>query len=103
LEPLLTLTGYDTFRNPYKFMTHSGVIYDIRKGAIFYDIDTMGGQSGSPVYLKDNPRKLVGIHKAASNEDRLNFSAMITKEMVEVLKMWSVEMEPYFRVIPKSK
>jgi hypothetical protein len=28
---------------------------------------------------------------------------MITKEMVEVLKMWSVEMEPYFRVIPKSK
>jgi V8-like Glu-specific endopeptidase len=70
-------------------MTYSGFIYDIRKGAIFYDIYTMGGQSGSPVYLRDNHRKVLGIHKVASYEDRVNFSALIMKEMVEVLKMWN--------------
>jgi len=47
-------------------LTHSGKFDAIRIGAIFYDIDTTGGQSGSPVYLKDEPTKVVGIHKAGS-------------------------------------
>jgi V8-like Glu-specific endopeptidase len=71
-------------------MTHFGKIDDVRKGAIFYDIDTIGGQSGSPVYLKDESTKVVGIHKAGSMEDKMNFSTLITKEVVTVLKKWSV-------------
>jgi len=63
---LLTVSGYNDYELSYKLKTHSGLIDDVKNGAIFYDIDTKKGQSGSPVYINDKPNMVVGIHKAGS-------------------------------------
>jgi len=62
----------------YILFTHSGIFNSINDKGIYYDIDTKGGQSGSPVYLFSDNRKLVGIHKGYSPKKRLNFATMIT-------------------------
>ena len=55
---------------------------------IYYDIDTKGGQSGSPVYMSRENSKVVGIHKAYDPKMRLNFATMITEPVIAVLKVW---------------
>jgi V8-like Glu-specific endopeptidase len=71
-------------------MTHAGTTDDIKYKAIFYDICTRRGQSGSPVYFLNEPTKVVGIHKAKSVEDQKNLATMITEDVVKTLKIWSV-------------
>jgi V8-like Glu-specific endopeptidase len=45
----------------------------------------MGGQSGSPVFKKEDNSMLVGIHKGFSPVKRLNMAVMITSEIVSVI------------------
>jgi V8-like Glu-specific endopeptidase len=51
-----------------------------------YSNDTKGGQSGSPVYLKENENvHLIGIHKAYNNMCKLNTAVFITPELIASL------------------
>jgi glutamyl endopeptidase len=53
-----------------------------------YDIDTMGGQSGAPVYIKRNgSRFVVGIHNYGSSTG--NSATRVTAEVAERLSAWS--------------
>jgi V8-like Glu-specific endopeptidase len=48
-----------------------------------YSIDTKGGQSGSPYYLKGKENiHLIGIHKAYNNICKLNTAVFITPELI---------------------
>ena len=61
----LTVTGYSYFSDVLsnRLVTHSNVYDEIKDKGIFYDIDTIEGQSGSPVYATEISSRLVGIHK----------------------------------------
>jgi len=71
--------------------------YDGRKAkavtvrTITYDIDTAGGQSGSPVWVKlsDGKRIVVGIH--TNGDQSGNSATRITKPVFENLKKWRAE------------
>jgi V8-like Glu-specific endopeptidase len=71
--------------------------YDGRKAkavtarTIIYDIDTAGGQSGSPVWAKlsDGKRIVVGIH--TNGDQSGNSATRITKPVFENLKKWRTE------------
>jgi V8-like Glu-specific endopeptidase len=58
---------------------------------IVYDIDTVGGQSGSPVWFKgaDGKRIVVGIHTNGSPSG--NSATRITRPVYENLKLWRKE------------
>jgi V8-like Glu-specific endopeptidase len=74
----LTVCGFD--KND-TLMVHSNItnIPAAKGGAIYYDIDTAAGQSGSPVYYEDGETtQLVGIHKGYSTKEKLNEATLIT-------------------------
>jgi glutamyl endopeptidase len=53
-----------------------------------YDIDTMGGQSGAPVYIKRNgQRYCVGIHNYGGST--VNSATRITPSVYQRLHAWS--------------
>jgi V8-like Glu-specific endopeptidase len=55
-----------------------------------YSIDTKGGQSGSPVYVKVHEDiQLLGIHKAYNNLYKLNTAVFITTELITLIKQWA--------------
>ncbi|MEL7129618.1 MAG: serine protease, partial [Pseudomonadota bacterium] len=55
-----------------------------------YDIDTMGGQSGAPVYIKcGGHRYLIGIHNYGSASG--NTATRITPSVFKNIKKWSAE------------
>ncbi|RSK41117.1 trypsin-like serine peptidase [Hymenobacter perfusus] len=58
---------------------------------ITYDIDTAGGQSGSPVWFKDamGSRIVVGIHTNGASSG--NSATRITKPVFDNLKKWRLE------------
>ena len=58
---------------------------------IVYDLDTAGGQSGSPVWFKDpaGRRVVVGIHTNGANSG--NSATRITKPVFDNLKKWRNE------------
>jgi V8-like Glu-specific endopeptidase len=70
-QPRLAVSGYvqDPHTVEYRHWTHFQNLAQINLGAILYNIDTEGGQSGSPAYLLyDGKVILIGIHKGHSTE-----------------------------------
>jgi V8-like Glu-specific endopeptidase len=73
---------------------HAKQIVHATPRRIYYDVDTMGGQSGAPVWLEseEGPR-VVGIHAygaggAVSVGLEANSAPRITEEVLAVLKGW---------------
>jgi len=55
--------------------------------SLIYDIDTMGGQSGAPVYIKrDGERVLVGIHNYSGSTS--NSAMRVTNAVINNLTKW---------------
>ena len=55
---------------------------------LIYDIDTMGGQSGAPVYMKHGgERYVVGIHNYGASTG--NSATRVTAEVIANFKKWS--------------
>jgi len=55
-----------------------------------HDIDTMGGQSGSPVLI-EHPEKgmiAIAIHKSSSSKNK-NIAKVLTSETVGTIYKWS--------------
>lgn len=66
----------------------------IKNDAIYYNIDTEGGQSGSPAYLKYGDKIiLVGIHKGYSHHENLNYCTAISKQIVETICGWVIDIK----------
>jgi len=61
----------------------------IIKEGLYYDIDSKGGQSGSPVYSSSDWAKVVGIHKGYWPLKNLNFATLITESLISTLKSWA--------------
>lgn len=62
-------------------------IKTVNANTLTYDIDTMGGQSGAPVYIKRNgQRKVVGIHNYGASSG--NSATRITPAVYNRLLAW---------------
>jgi V8-like Glu-specific endopeptidase len=60
----------------------------VASNRLVYDIDTMGGQSGAPVYVKRNgQRYVVGIHNYG--EASGNSATRMTSSVYQNLYNWS--------------
>jgi V8-like Glu-specific endopeptidase len=60
----------------------------VNQKTLVYDIDSMGGQSGAPVYIKRNGmRYVVGIHNYGAQQG--NSATRITPPVYQVLNTWS--------------
>jgi len=55
---------------------------------LYYEIDTFGGQSGSPVWMNlgENERVVIGVHTAGSSTS--NYGTRITEEVFKNLQTW---------------
>lgn len=66
----------------------SRTIKTVNPSTLVYDIDTVGGQSGAPVYVvRNNQRIVVGIHNYGAGAG--NSATRITPQVYSVLNTWS--------------
>lgn len=80
------VTGYPKDKRMTQWKS-AGTIVKRTKYRIYYDIDTLEGNSGSPIYIRNGKtRKVVGIHTDGSNP---NHAIRIRPELIELWKEWS--------------
>ena len=83
----VNISGYPADKLIGTQWDHGGTITSVEKQKIYYDIDTSGGQSGSPVYYcLDGQYYVVGIHAYG---DRLNSATRIRPEVIDNIRLWN--------------
>lgn len=85
-----TLRGYPGDKGVGEMWTMSGRVEDSRSNQLCYSIDTMGGQSGSPVYLSGNYVIAIhaygaGPHGPGNCPSQYNAGTRITKSLFDVI------------------
>jgi glutamyl endopeptidase len=83
------LFGYPGDKPAYELWGMGRLIKTVTAKTLAYDLDTMGGMSGAPVYIKQNGKRLVvGVHNYGS--DGGNSATRVTPAMYNCLKKWSL-------------
>jgi V8-like Glu-specific endopeptidase len=84
----LNMSGYPGDKPLGTQWFHGRVAKSVSDRRIFYDIDSMGGQSGSPVWLRrpDGKRYMVGIHTTGSPTG--NSAVRINQQVFQNLRNW---------------
>ncbi len=86
----VNLSGYPGDKPTGTQWWHARRIKFVTLRTLVYNIDTFGGQSGSPVWrLKDGKRYAVGIHTNGSSSG--NSATRITKPVFNNIKKWKSE------------
>jgi glutamyl endopeptidase len=72
-----------------RLFQHAGQIFDARETLLYYQMDTMGGQSGCPLILWEdgNEYTVVGIHSGAG-AGNYNQGVRIAGPIFQQLKVW---------------
>jgi V8-like Glu-specific endopeptidase len=85
----LNLAGYPGDKPAGTMWFHGRTAQSLTPTRIGYDIDTFGGQSGSPVWVRttDGKRYAVGIHTNGS--PRQNSATRINRQVFANLRAWS--------------
>ena len=90
--------------NSFLGMKGNGKMSNDSKGMIEYDIDTTGGQSGSPIFYKNNNNnitKLIGIHTNGDYlEKKKNYGTPFTDDIIQWIN--SIITKKEFAVIPND-
>lgn len=66
----------------------NGYLWDIRERQFLHNADTVGGQSGGAITIRQQPRTIVGIHVAGVSAGGVgvhNLGARITNSVVQVI------------------
>jgi V8-like Glu-specific endopeptidase len=80
---------YDLDRATRQYF-HARKIMSVGARRLFYDIDTFGGQSGSPIFINDDGRRIVvGVHTTGSGTS--NSGTRITPDVLQNIVAWSAE------------
>ncbi|WP_394822034.1 trypsin-like serine peptidase [Pendulispora albinea] len=86
----LNLAGYPGDRPAGTIWYHGRKAKAVKSQTLIYDIDSMGGQSGSPVWVRLNEKRImVGIHTNGSPNG--NSATRITQPVFENLQRWRKE------------
>jgi V8-like Glu-specific endopeptidase len=87
---MVNLSGYPGDKPAGTQWFHARRIQSVSSRVLTYDIDTAGGQSGSPVWqLKDGNRYAVGIHTNGSQSG--NSATRIVKAVFDNIKNWKAQ------------
>jgi V8-like Glu-specific endopeptidase len=83
----VNVVGYPFDKPNQSMWGHPDVMKDVRPQVLEYLVDTVQGQSGSPVYLLENGKfKVVGIHNNGAG-DR-NLGTRINSDVFRQLQEW---------------
>ncbi len=86
----VNLAGYPGDKPAGTMWWHCRAIKLVTSRRLFYNIDTYGGQSGSPVWIKNgSKRRVVGIHTSGSSSG--NGATRICKGVFNRIKAWKKE------------
>ena len=86
-DKYVNLSGYPGDKPAGTQWYHHRRVKGVSSRRFTYDIDTAGGQSGSPVwYIRNNVRYAVGIHTYGSL--RGNSATRITRDVFNLMKAW---------------
>lgn len=102
LGAYLNVAGYPTDKPLGTLWWAARKAKRVKRGAIYYDIDTTGGQSGAPVWRLDaqGRRLVVGIHTNGARTG--NSATRITEDVFANLKRWIDEAREPTQVIQQS-
>lgn len=88
LAKTAVLAGYPGDKPFAELWGDSRRLKAVTSKTLVYDIDTMGGQSGAPVYIKANGQRFaVGIHNYGGSTS--NTATRVTQEVYSRLLAWS--------------
>lgn len=94
----ISISGYpsdvQTVTRSHNMWTISGSIKSLTQDFIYYDLDSTGGQSGSPIYNQSN--QVVGVHGYGS--DTGNFGVRINDEKYSTISSWNMRTQSVFRL-----
>ncbi len=88
---LINISGYPGSVYGEEQMHHANRISNTTKYKLYYDIDTEGGQSGSPVWIynEDNKPVVIGIHSnGAGYSNSANSGVRITHSLAKKIAAW---------------
>lgn len=86
-KKFINISGYPGDKPSGTQWYHGRGIKNITSRTLIYDVDTAGGQSGSPVWYKSNGKRyVVGIHTNGSSSG--NSATRINKSVFENIKRW---------------
>jgi len=84
----LNLCGYPADRPYHTLWYHSRIATLLSPDYIFYDIDTAGGQSGSPIWVRyKNHPFIVGIHTTGSVTG--NSAVRLDSDIFNMISLWN--------------
>jgi glutamyl endopeptidase len=81
-----TVRGYPGNKPAGTMWTHSGTVLTTTTNNLVYDIDTSGGQSGSPVLAADNG--IIGVHTAYMPGSNHNEATRLTSARVATINSY---------------
>lgn len=85
-EAALEISGYPIDKAMTQWKCE-GEVSNLTAYRIYYELDTMKGNSGSPVYVKiDDHRIVVGVHSYGQNP---NYAIRIKQEIIDRWSEWS--------------
>lgn len=86
-DKILNLSGYPGDKGGNQQWFHAKKVKSLTARTIVYDIDTMGGQSGSPVWYKSgSARYAVGVHTNGHSSG--NSATRIISGVFNLMKSW---------------
>jgi glutamyl endopeptidase len=96
---LVNISGYPVDRMPTgNQYFHANRVQTATARSIYYDVDTFGGQSGSPVFLQDEPGAYpvaIGIHAYGTGRTPpfpgmvTNSGPRLTPDLIETIRAWT--------------
>lgn len=87
----ITTAGYPADKDGFHMWMDRGPVKYVKEGKIFYNEDTFGGQSGSPVWIRsDDGIECVGIHSYGGCP---NSATRITQTVLDQIKSWVEEQQ----------
>ena len=89
---LINISGYPASVYGEEQMHHANRVCEVKKHKIYYDVDTEGGQSGSPVWFYPDPDMkpvVVGVHSnGAGFSLNSNSGVRITPAIAQNISEW---------------
>ncbi len=86
---MANLSGYPGDKPPGTHWFHARRVSGVNPKKILYDIDTFGGQSGSPVWrLQNGQRTAVAIHTTGGGGTRPNSGTRVTTPVYNNMVLW---------------
>lgn len=87
-------------KDSYQMWEHSGFIREINMDMIKYDVDTSGGQSGSPIYNSNN--QIIGIHTKGRLNSQYNSGVRINAEKLKWINKYLNIAKNVYRLYNKN-